>query len=70
MGYILITPGNLKNKGAQSMIFVTVDEMRKRFPGKEIVSYRIRTRLRRLKPCRNMIFCFGTVYVYMDGNTG
>lgn len=37
MGYILITGGNLKNKGAQSMIFVTVDEMRKRFPGKEIV---------------------------------
>ena len=37
MGYILITGGNLKNKGAQSMIFITVDEMRKRFPDKEIV---------------------------------
>lgn len=37
MGYILITGGNLKNKGAQSMIFITVDEMKKRFPDKEIL---------------------------------
>ena len=41
MGYILITGGNLKNKGAQSMIFVTVDEMRKRFPGKKIVVFAV-----------------------------
>lgn len=37
MGYVLITGGNFKNKGAQAMIFITVDEIRKRFPNKEII---------------------------------
>lgn len=37
MGYVLITGGNLKNKGAQSMIFIAVDEVRKRYPDKDIV---------------------------------
>ena len=37
MGYILITGGNLKNKGAQSMMFIAVDEMKKRFPDSEII---------------------------------
>lgn len=37
MGYVLITGGSFKNKGAQSMVFITVDEMKKRFPDKEIV---------------------------------
>ena len=37
MGYVLITGGNLKNKGAQSMVFITVHEMKRRFPQKDIV---------------------------------
>lgn len=37
MGYVLITGGNLKNKGAQSMTFITVDEVKKRFPEKKII---------------------------------
>lgn len=37
MGYVLITGGSFKNKGAQSMVFITVNEVRKRFPQKEIV---------------------------------
>ncbi|WP_404427718.1 polysaccharide pyruvyl transferase family protein [Ureibacillus chungkukjangi] len=35
--YILITGGELFNKGAQSMTFITVDEIKKRYPEKEIV---------------------------------
>ena len=34
---IIITGGELFNKGAQSMTFVTVDEIRKRFPSKKII---------------------------------
>ena len=37
MGYILITGGNFINKGAQAMVFITVDEIKKRFPGKKII---------------------------------
>lgn len=37
MGYILITGGNLSNKGAQSMMFIAVREMKKRFPDKTVV---------------------------------
>ena len=37
MGYVLITGGSFKNKGAQSMVFIAVNEVRKRFPQKEIV---------------------------------
>lgn len=37
MGYILITGGNLINKGAQAMVFVAVDELKRRFPNEEIV---------------------------------
>ncbi len=35
--FILITGGELFNKGAQSMTFITVNELRKRFPDKKIV---------------------------------
>lgn len=35
--YILVTGGELFNKGAQSMTFVTVDELKKRYPDKEII---------------------------------
>lgn len=37
MGYVLITGGNFKNKGAQSMVFTTVNEISKKFPQKEII---------------------------------
>ena len=37
MGYVLITGGNLINKGAQAMVFVAVDEVKRRFPNKEVV---------------------------------
>lgn len=37
MGYVLITGGNLINKGAQAMVFVAVDEVKRRYPDKEIV---------------------------------
>lgn len=37
MRNIIITGGELFNKGAQSMIFVTVSELKKRFPGHEIL---------------------------------
>lgn len=37
MGYILITGGNLINKGAQAMTFIAVDEIKRRFPGREVV---------------------------------
>lgn len=37
MGYVLITGGNLVNKGAQAMVFVAVDEVKRRYPDKEIV---------------------------------
>lgn len=37
MKNIIIAGGELFNKGAQSMIFVTVDEMRKRFPNHQIL---------------------------------
>lgn len=37
MRKILITGGELENKGAQSMVFITVDELHKRFPDHEIV---------------------------------
>lgn len=35
--YILITGGELYNKGAQSMTFITVDEMKNRFPNHEVL---------------------------------
>lgn len=35
--YVLITGGNLVNKGAQAMVFVAVDEVKRRFPDKEVV---------------------------------
>ncbi|NMB19082.1 MAG: polysaccharide pyruvyl transferase family protein, partial [Erysipelothrix sp.] len=35
--YILITGGDLYNKGAQSMLFVTIDELSSRFPNHKIV---------------------------------
>ncbi len=37
MGYIMITGGSLVNKGAQAMTYVTVCEMKKRFPDKKIL---------------------------------
>lgn len=37
MKRILITGGELKNKGAQSMTFIVVDEMHRRFPDHEVV---------------------------------
>jgi len=37
VGYVLITGGSFKNKGAQSMVFITVNEIKKRFPQKEII---------------------------------
>lgn len=37
MRKILITGGEFENKGAQSMVFITVDELHKRFPDHEIV---------------------------------
>ena len=36
MGNVIITGGDLKNKGAQAMTFVTVDEIKKRFPEERI----------------------------------
>ncbi|MDE5863607.1 MAG: polysaccharide pyruvyl transferase family protein [Lachnospiraceae bacterium] len=33
---VLVTGGNFKNKGAQSMLFVTIDEIRKRIPDCEV----------------------------------
>lgn len=36
MGNVVITGGNLKNKGAQAMTFITVDEIRRRFPKETI----------------------------------
>ncbi|KYG30592.1 polysaccharide pyruvyl transferase family protein [Alkalihalobacillus trypoxylicola] len=35
--YILITGGELFNKGAESMTFVAVDEIKERFPGRKII---------------------------------
>lgn len=35
--YIVITGGQLFNKGAQAMTFITADEMAKRYPDKEVV---------------------------------
>lgn len=35
--YILITGGELKNKGAQAMTFITVDQMKRRYPDKEVI---------------------------------
>lgn len=35
--YILITGGELFNKGAQSMTFITVNELKNRFPDKKII---------------------------------
>ena len=37
MGLTLITGGNLLNKGAQSMVLITVSELKKRFPGERII---------------------------------
>ena len=37
MGYVMITGGSLVNKGAQAMIYVTVCEVKKRFPDKDIL---------------------------------
>ena len=33
---VLITGANYNNKGAQSMLFVTIDEIKKRIPDSEI----------------------------------
>ena len=37
MKYVLITGGGLENKGAQAMTFITVCEVRKRYPDHEII---------------------------------
>ena len=37
MKYILITGGGLSNKGAAAMVFATVDEVKRRFPGYKVV---------------------------------
>lgn len=37
--YIIITGGELKNKGAQAMSFVTIDEMKRRYPECEVVLF-------------------------------
>ena len=37
--YILVTGGELRNKGAQAMSFITVDEMAKRYPDCEVVLF-------------------------------
>ena len=37
--YIILTGGQLYNKGAQAMTFITVQEMKSRFPDKEIIVY-------------------------------
>lgn len=39
MGKIVITGGNLSNKGAQSMLFITVNELAEKFPNKDIVVF-------------------------------
>lgn len=36
MGNVIITGGDLKNKGAQAMTFITVDEIKRRFPEEKI----------------------------------
>lgn len=36
MGNVIITGGDLKNKGAQAMTFITVNEIKKRFPNEKI----------------------------------
>ena len=36
-GKVLITGGNFCNKGAQAMLFITVDELRKRYPNIDIL---------------------------------
>lgn len=35
--YLVITGGQLYNKGAQAMVFISTDELRRRFPDREIV---------------------------------
>ncbi|WP_020618547.1 polysaccharide pyruvyl transferase family protein [Paenibacillus daejeonensis] len=37
MGKILIVGGQMENKGAQAMTFTVINEIRNRFPGKEII---------------------------------
>lgn len=37
--YMIIVGGNLSNKGAESMLFVTVDEIKRRFPEREIIVF-------------------------------
>jgi colanic acid/amylovoran biosynthesis protein len=37
MKYIIITGGNFSNKGAQSMIFSTVNSLKEKYPDKEII---------------------------------
>ncbi|WP_170292762.1 polysaccharide pyruvyl transferase family protein [Metabacillus idriensis] len=39
MRYIIIVGGELRNKGAQAMTFTVVDEMKKRYPEKEVVLF-------------------------------
>ena len=36
MGNILVTGASMNNKGAQAMLYVTIFEMKKRFPDKKI----------------------------------
>lgn len=38
MRYILISGGTLRNKGAQAMVFIAVEELRKRFPNHKILA--------------------------------
>lgn len=35
--YIVVTGGQLSNKGAQAMVFITVDEVAKRYPDRKVV---------------------------------
>lgn len=39
MRYIIIVGGQLQNKGAQAMTFTVVDEMKKKYPDKEVVLF-------------------------------
>ncbi len=39
MEYIIVIGGNMSNKGAQSMVFQIVNEMKKRYPDKKTVVF-------------------------------
>ena len=37
--YVMLVGGQLYNKGAQSMVFTVVNEMKNRFPGYEVIMF-------------------------------